>query len=183
MKKKLNAEESGQALVEFAMCFVLMCIMVTGIIDFGRAIYDVQVIRNLASEGSAMASRTTPLSTTAQTVANDAGADISVSTKGCVIVTQVGLNTSNNPVISGQSSFGSSAGTCAITANSKICSPCSVGAAATIPSAALTALKAEPAGSSIYITEVFYNFNAVTGITNLLGTNLLPSQLYAAAYY
>ena len=47
MKARINTEESGQALVELALAFVLLCVFVSGIIDFGRAIYDVQVMKNL----------------------------------------------------------------------------------------------------------------------------------------
>ena len=56
---KMNKEESGQALVELAFAFVLLCTFVFGIIDFGRAIYDVEVMKNLVGEGSSMASRGT----------------------------------------------------------------------------------------------------------------------------
>jgi len=45
--KKINREESGQALVELAFALVLLCVFVCGIIDFGRAIYDVEVMKNL----------------------------------------------------------------------------------------------------------------------------------------
>jgi len=45
--KKINREESGQALVELAFALVLLCVFVSGIIDFGRAIYDVEVMKNL----------------------------------------------------------------------------------------------------------------------------------------
>ena len=37
----------------------MLCVFVFGIIDFGRAIYDVQVMKNLVGEGSSMASRQT----------------------------------------------------------------------------------------------------------------------------
>src|SRR5271169_6547279 len=87
--KKINREESGQALVELAFALVLLCVFVSGIIDFGRAIYDVEVMKNLVGEGSSMASRGTLPPLTVATVANDAGADISINTQGCVIVTVV----------------------------------------------------------------------------------------------
>ncbi len=180
IKRRINAEESGQALIEFAMAFVVMCVMVTGIIDFGRAFYDVQVMKNVVGEGSSMASRGTPndLAAYVQAVINDAGSDLSLSTQGCVYITIVGLNSANNPIVT---AFASQ---CGISVSSKVCGgTCTVNGAATIPPAALNALKAEPSGSSIAATEVFYNFSTVTGITNLLGKNILPSQLYAVAYY
>ena len=86
MKTRINREESGQALVELSFAFLVLCVFVFGIIDFGRAIYDVEVMNNLVGEGSSMASRGVSLATAAQTVANDAGSDINLSTKGCVIV-------------------------------------------------------------------------------------------------
>src|ERR1035441_9567902 len=98
MRTKLNTEESGQALVELSLGLVLLCVFVFGIIDFGRAIYDVEVMKNLVGEGSSMAPRTRSLPMTATIIASDAGADIKISTLGCVIVTSV----TNKPVGSGQ---------------------------------------------------------------------------------
>ena len=45
-------------------------------IDFSRAIYSVEVIKNLTGEGSSMASRGTSLLQTAQTVVADAGTNL-----------------------------------------------------------------------------------------------------------
>ena len=88
---KMKAEESGQALVELAFGLVMLCVFVFGIIDFGRAIYDVQVMKNLVGEGSSLASRTDTnnLSQAVTTVMNDAGNDLHMSSSGCVIITQV----------------------------------------------------------------------------------------------
>src|SRR5664280_609011 len=85
--KQLHRDKSGQALVELPFALLVLCVFVFGIIDFGRAIYDVEVMNNLIGEGSSMASRTTTLPMTATIIANDAGADINISTLGCVIVT------------------------------------------------------------------------------------------------
>ena len=89
MRTKINTEESGQALVELALAFVMLCVFVFGIVDYGRAIYDVEVMKNLVGEGSSMASRGPMSATTATTVANDAGSDMNIATYGCVIVTTV----------------------------------------------------------------------------------------------
>jgi Flp pilus assembly protein TadG len=180
--KKINREESGQALVELAFALVLLCVFVCGIIDFGRAIYDVEVMKNLVGEGSSMASRTTTLPMTVTTLVNDAGADINLGTQGCVIVTSV----TNNPSGAGQVVTGQ-ASQCAIAASSKI--GCLKGqgscgsSAAILPQAAVNALATEPTGSSIYVTEIYYTYNTVTPIVGLLGTSVLPSQLYSVAYY
>ncbi len=180
--KKINREESGQALVELAFALVLLCVFVSGIIDFGRAIYDVEVMKNLVGEGSSMASRTTTLPMTVTTLVNDAGADINLGTQGCVIVTSV----TNNPSGSGQVVTGQ-ASQCAIAATSKV--GCLKGqgscgsSSAILPQAAVNALATEPTGSSIYVTEIYYTYNTVTPIVGLLGTSVLPSQLYSVAYY
>src|SRR5271167_871727 len=101
---KINTEESGQALVELSFVLFILCVIVFGTIEFGRAVYDVQVMKNLAGEGSSMASRGTSPATTATTVITYAGADISLSTKGCVIVTGVTENSAGTAqVVTSQS--------------------------------------------------------------------------------
>lgn len=182
MKARINTEESGQALVELALAFVLLCVFVSGIIDFGRAIYDVQVMKNLVGEGSMMASRSSSAATTVQNVTNYAGSDINLSTQGCVIVTAV-TNLGGTPVVY---QITDQASQCAISATSKV--GCLKGqggcqsSGAILPPAAVTALTTEPMGSSIYVTEIFYTYNAVTPIAALLGKSM-PSQFYSVAYY
>ena len=108
IKARISKEESGQALVELAFAFVLLCTFVFGIIDFGRAIYDVEVMRNLVGEGSSMASRsqTSSLAATATAVATDAGADLNISTLGCVIITAVTNNGGGAVAVTGQAQSG-----------------------------------------------------------------------------
>lgn len=179
MKIRFNKEESGQALIEMSFGFIVMCVFVFGAIDFGRAVYDVQVMRNLAGEGSSMGSRGTKLPQTVTTVANYAGTTIDLKTKGCIIETEV-TNNGGTAVITAQASV------CAITATSKI--GCVQGVAGcqgipTLPPGASAALLAEPSGSALYVTEIFFNYSAITPIAGLMKGNLLPSQLYSVAYY
>jgi Flp pilus assembly protein TadG len=179
-KNRINSEESGQALVELSVAFVIMCVFVFGVIDFGRAIYDTEVMRNLSGEGSSMASRGTSNSITAAAIAGFAGTTIDLTHKGCVIVTTV----TNN---GGTLQVTAQAQQCAITATSKIgCvqgqGNCRSGTP-TLPTGASTALLNEVSGSSISITEIYYSYSTVTPIMGLLKANLLPSQLYSVAYY
>ena len=184
MRTKLNTEESGQALVELSLGLVLLCVFVFGIIDFGRAIYDVEVMKNLVGEGSSMASRTTSLPMTATIIASDAGADINIGTLGCVIVTSVtNRPTGSGQVVTGQASTG---GICASNPSKVGClqGQGSCGSStATLPPGAVAALAGEPAGSAIYTTEIYYTFNAITPLPGLLGSTVLPSNLYSIAYY
>ncbi len=181
MKARINAEESGQALVELALAFVLLCVFVSGIIDFGRAIYDVEVMKNLAGEGSSMASRGTSAATTAQSVVTYAGSDINLNTQGCAIVTAVTKEGNGVYQITDQATVGT--GT---SCSSKVGCLKGVGgcgsSSAVLPLAAVTALLTEPTGSSLYVTEIFYTYNTVTPIAALLGQSM-PSQLYSVAYY
>ena len=180
MRTKITAEESGQALLELAFALVAMLVVIFGIVDFGRAIYDVQVLKNLAGEGSSMASRGTDLATTATTVGSYAGSDISISSNGCVIVTSV-TNQGGTLTVTGQASY------CGISATSKIGCVQGVGGCVsgnpTLPSAASTALSAEASGSSLFVTEIYYNFSTVTPVSALLGGTSLPTQFYTATYY
>ncbi len=67
--KSQRANDSGQALVEFAISATLMLTLVFATMDFSRAIFIREVITNLSGEGSSMASRGTTLSDTAAAVA------------------------------------------------------------------------------------------------------------------
>jgi hypothetical protein len=115
-----------------------------------------------------------------QIVVNDAGSDINLATKGCVIITTVSL-VSNHPTVTAQASQ------CAITASSKVGCLSGQGScgssSATLPPAALLALQNEPAQSTISATEIYYTYSTITPVTALLGSSVLPSQFYASAYY
>src|SRR5208283_4564157 len=181
---RVNTEESGQTLVEVALVLAVLCVFVFGIIDFGRVVYDVEVMKNLAGEGSSMASRGTSPATTATTVLTYAGADISLSTKGCVIVTGVAENSAGTAqVVTAQSQ----AGECASTMTSAVGCLSGQGScktsAATLPTSAANLLQQGPAGTTLYLTEVFYTYNTITPVPRFLASGVFPSQLYSAAYY
>jgi Flp pilus assembly protein TadG len=170
---------SGQALLEVALIVPVLAIFIFGIVDYGRAIYDAEVIDNLSGEGSSMASRGTTLANTVTAVLADS--DLNMSSLGCVIVSSVSAGANPNTF------------TIASQAQSAVCNsatsrvgcyppPSSCGSA-TVPASIQTILQTSPS-STIYITEVFYNFKPVTPLGAFLGnSNLLPAQLYSVAYY
>ena len=181
---RIHAEKSGQALVELSLVLVMLCVFIYGIVDFSRAIYDVEVMTNLAGEGSSMASRGVSPAKTATAVVNYAGQDLSMSTNGCVIVTAVTCTT--NPCNGGASNLQVTARSsqCGITASSKV--GCLKGQGncgssnAVLPANAALALQLN---QNLYVTEVFYTYSTITPIEAFLGASVLPGQLYSAAYY
>lgn len=119
-----------------------------------------------------MASRGTSLADTAAAVWADS--DLSMTTQGCVMVTSVTSPAIGTYHVTGQSSLGSSCGLSKIGVTS---------GTATLPASVQTVLQAN-LNSTIYVTEVFYQFNSITPIGHLLkSTTLFPSQLYSVAYY
>ncbi|HVP55658.1 MAG TPA: TadE/TadG family type IV pilus assembly protein [Candidatus Eisenbacteria bacterium] len=180
--KQTPSDESGQALVELALSALVLLTLVFGAIDFSRAIYYVQVMKNLTAEGSSMSSRGTSLVQTAQTVVTDAGTNLSLSTKGCVITTSVLDTTSaqggSTYTVTGQATQGNCTG---ITSQIGCFPPPSTCGTATLPTEAAAALQSS---QTLYITEIYYTFSTVTPIGALLkNATVLPSQLYDAAYY
>ncbi len=180
---KLHSEQSGQALLELSAGFMILIVFTLGIVDFGQAVYDAEVMRNLSGESSSVALRQggTSLSSTAASVVTNAPAALNLGSQGCVILTVV-TNNGGSLEVTDQASH------CAITGiSSKIgCvqgqSGCNT-STPVIPTAATTALQNEAAGSSLYITEIFYNYTAGTPINQFLQGGALPSQLYSVTYY
>jgi Flp pilus assembly protein TadG len=179
---RLHTQDSGQALLELSAGFTILVVFVLGIVDFGQAVYDAEVMRNLSGQSSSMASRpVVSLSSTASSVVTQAPSAMNLGGQGCVILTVVTNNGSSLQVTD-------QASQCAITGvSSRIgCvqgqSGCNT-STPVIPATAMTALRSEPTGSSLYITEIFYNYTANTPITQFLQGSALPTQLYSVAYY
>jgi len=166
MSTKNTRKESGQAAVEFALVAMVMLLLFFMLVDFGRAIYDLEVMSGLTRQGSNLASRGSDLPTSAAAVVSG-DAPLDLSHNGEVIITSV-TNTNRVNTITGQVSLGG------ISQNSKIGNR--VGSRATIPAAAITMLQPN---QTIFITEVFYSFHPVTPMLH----NALPSTLYQAAYF
>jgi Flp pilus assembly protein TadG len=167
-QKKSIADESGQALMEFALCASVLLIIMFGAIDVSRAVFVGQVIVNLTGEGCALASRGTSLSDTA-TAIMAASAPLVFSTNGRVIVSSV-YNNNNVLQLTGQSASGG------LAAASRIGS--TVGNTVTLPANATPQV-----GQTVFITEVFYTYHSITPIGSLLNATIVPPQLYDVGYY
>jgi Flp pilus assembly protein TadG len=169
MSRKIVMAESGQAAMEFALIATLMLVLFCMVVDFSRAIHDVQVMAGLSRQGSNLASRGTSLSdSVTAVVAGDP--TLNLSNNGEVIITSVS-NISRVLTITGQVSQGRN------TQNSRVGT--GVGNRATVPSSSAAMLAP---GQTIYVTEVFYSYQAITPLKNVLKL-AMPSTLYQAAYF
>jgi len=171
-QSRKRAGERGQALLELLPVIVVMLTLTFAVIDFSRAIWQVEVLTGLTREGSNLASRNTPLTDSATAVIND-GAVLNLASNGLVIITSV-QNVSGSFVITGQYSTGS------ISAVSKIgtYNP-TVPATATLPA---TTPVIPQAGDTVYVTEIFSRFSPITPLGAFV-SYAMPSVLYDVAYF
>ena len=166
---RIVAAESGQAAMEFALIATLMLLIFSMLIDFSQAIHDVQVMAGLSRQGSNLASRGTSLSDSAAAVlAGDSA--MNLNSNGEVIITSV-TNINRVLTITDQVSQGN------VSKTSKVGK--GVGNRATVPTSAAAMLQP---GQTIYITEIFYSYQPITPINNLLKF-AMPSTLYQVAYF
>lgn len=169
LDRRIIADESGQAAVEFAFVLTLTLVLLLAIVDFGRALNYMQVMIGLTREGSNLASRGTSLADSA-TAVMVGSAPLDLGANGKVILTSVAkinnVNTITGQASQGGGSFSSKVGL-------------GIGLPATVPSATATMLQN---GQTIYVTEVFYSYQPITPIGNFVKM-VLPSTLYEAAYF
>src|ERR1019366_2980403 len=110
--RKAASGERGQALLEMAPVVLLMVTMTFAAIDFGRVIWQQEVLTGLTREGSNIASRAKPpvnLLNAVNAVVSD-GVSLNLPVNGKVIVTSVqntGTPSAPSYVITGQASSGS----------------------------------------------------------------------------
>lgn len=160
--------EAGQVLLEFAVSAAVMMVLVFGIVDFSRAIYQRQVMCNLAAEGSSMASRDPNLSATASAL-DTASYPFNLNTNGKIIISAV-FNNNNSLQLTDQSTLGS------LAATSKVGS--SIGGTATLPQSAKP-----PVNQTVYVTEIFSLYSSITPVGKFVSGLTFPTQIYEVAYY
>ncbi len=159
---------SAQALIEFVFVVFMMVALLFGLIDFGRAIYEKEVLTNLSREGANLASRGASLSNTVAAVMAGAGT-LNFTNNGLIIVSSV-FNSNNTYYVTAQVSQGG------LAVKSKVGS---AGGKATMPAAAIPIPQSN---QTVYVTEVFYQFKSITPIGTILNV-AMTNQLYDAAYF
>lgn len=163
--------ESGQAFVEFALVALILVVMLFGLIEFSRYLYERQVLINVSREGSNLASRGTDLSDTVAAVLTSAN-PLNLNNQGAGVIVTAVTNYGTGFRISGQSAGGG-----VTTASSKIGN--GAGQPATLPN---NVTNLPPANQTLYVTEVFATYRTVTPIGKLLSLTLPPTN-YDIAYF
>jgi Flp pilus assembly protein TadG len=179
VRSKLAANESGQAMVELAFLVILLLMLVSASIEFGRALYTMQVMAQLSRQGSNLASRDDTLSNAvAAVIAGESGLNIAVN--GEVIITEIentGTTASPTYTMVGQASSGG------ISEASHVGTYVSGGGnTATMPGGYITGTL--QANQYTWVTEIFYKFSAITPIGALTNHAVsMPSLLYDYTYF
>jgi hypothetical protein len=176
--------------LEFTPLVVLMVSLTFAAVDFGRVIWQLEVVSGLTREGSDIASRATPpnLQAAVTAVISDGSVlNLSASgTNGKVIITSVINTTVNNAqmyVMTNQVSNGGMVATskvgkwnprAGISATNKAILP-----GETLPGVT-TAVPAP--GNTVYVTEVFNTFSPITPLGAFVKYTL-PTKVYDIAYF
>jgi hypothetical protein len=181
---KLTASNSGQAAVEFALGVTLLLILVCASIDFGRAMYQTQVLSELSRQGSSLALRgegTTTCDTMCTAIADLLAGDsgLNLSGNGKIIMTELSQKSSTNGVA------GPSGGPYTIVEQEESSGGLSVssklGSSGTVT---ITGAPGIQNGQYLYVTEIFYGFSPATPIGTLTNNAVgMPSTLYDIAYF
>jgi Flp pilus assembly protein TadG len=161
---------------------LLLLALTFGVIDFSRAIWQLQVVTGLTREGSNLASRNTTLQNSATAVMND-GAVLNLSNNGKIIITSIENTGSPGApvfVMTGQYSTGN------LSATSKLgtynTNPGDGGSnIVTLPNGSSPNPIPQPNGT-VYVTEIYSSYSPITPLGALVNITA-PQILYDVAYF
>jgi hypothetical protein len=164
--------ESGQALLEFMFVVLMLIGLLFAVIDFGRVIYERQVLINLSREGANLVSRfANPTNALNAIIQSDDIQDF--SSRGSIIISALMFNPTNNTV-EVRAQYGPAGG---LSARSRIGQE---GGRAKLPANPIMTIP-QPE-QTLYAVEVFYSFQPVTPVGQLLNF-ALPTELYDVAFF
>src|SRR5271155_5590424 len=173
-RKRLGASRSGQAAVELALAVTILLIFMCAAADFGNALNDMQILSELTRQGSNLASRGTTLAAAnADLLAGDSG--LGLSSQGRVVITQL---TQATPKAGGPYTVAAQAYSLTGISQTSRVAPSGSGTVNLVGAPPLQT------GQSLYVTEIFYTYSALTGIGAMTGNAVgMPSILYDVAYF
>jgi Flp pilus assembly protein TadG len=176
--KSRSRARSGQALIEFMFVGFILLFMLFGMIDFCRAISTRQVLINLSRESANLAARGTG-STADESISNAiaaviaGSAPLTMATNGLVIISAV-FNDNGSYIVTNQVIEGGLSNS----ATSRI-APGGIGSTPNMPA---TAVQIPQTNQTMFISEVFYNYQPATPIGKLLNFNM-TNNLYDVAFF
>jgi hypothetical protein len=168
MRPRSRTRLRGTAVVELGLSLLFLLLMVFGIIDFGRALLFRHALTSMSREAANLESRGTPMDTTLQSTLDNSGA-ADLARKGYVILSAVSRDERGELRIVRQVSGGGAP------ASSRVGSRSS--GQVLLPNDGVPLR-----GQTLYVAEIFLQFEPVTPIGALLHTRL-PPVLYDVAYF
>jgi len=161
----MRKSQSGTATVETALVTTLLLLVFLGVVEFGNAISIDHTITSLSREGANIAARGSTLAEAVQTVYGN-GSSINLPSRGGVVCTRL-VVTGGTPTIQDQAV---SPGYTGVSRIGGIGDP--------VPSLATLGLQE---GQQIHIVEIFYNYQRMTPLGNLI--TVIPNTLYTRAVF
>lgn len=159
-------EETGTATLETALVGGILLSLALGIIEFGSAFSAEHTLSGLSREGANLAARGTSLDESIDVVMEN-GEDLNLDSRGGAIASRVVIE-NGSAVVEEQVASGSYAGQSRVADEGD-----------PVPEAGAWGLRE---GQTIYVMEVFYNYEAITPFASLTGT-LVPDVLYERAIF
>ncbi len=164
---RLLGDERGQELVEFAVLLPVLLLLLLGIVEFGNS-YDVlHTMTSVSREGANIAARGEPLDGVLDVVMVNGG-DIGLSENGGAVVTRV-------TVVAGAPMVTEQAATTGYAEESLIGE---VG----LPASGFDDLVLSN-GESYHVVEIFYSYELITPLRNLITAVSPPDVFYQRAIF
>jgi Flp pilus assembly protein TadG len=159
-------------LIEFTLMAVILLVLVFGIIDVGRALYQHQILINLSREGANLASRGTSTTNTVDALVVSAN-PLNITNDGRIILTLIQRQPDLSLKVVEQYASGGLSDRSRVAPLGRI----TPSAAIKIPSNVIP----QP-NQALTVAEVFYTYTAITPLGRFVGI-AIPSPQYDAAYF
>ena len=188
----MKKNDSGQAILEFALVAPFVLVLALGVIEVGYALLDQHVVSKMTREGANLISRDTSLADAATAMVNMSSRPVNFSNGSSTVifsviknVATVGASNYNRPVLYQRYAYGSLAGSSVLNNAGGAFGPGPEFQALNSdndPTLQITNLPAVMAlGGMLYVTEIYSRHPLITPLDQF-GIQL-PPTLYSIAYF
>jgi hypothetical protein len=195
IRPTFGEDARGQSIVEFALVFPFLVVLVLGLCELGYALLDSHVATKLTRESSNLISRDTSLQDAATAMASMSTAPVNFTDGSSTIIFSVvrkidtvGAANYGLPVLYQRYSYGSFPGTSTLTTagtgsygGAPDYQALSADSDTRLQVTNLPNAASMPLGGMTYITEIFTRHTLITPL-NRFGINV-PTSLYSIAYF